>query len=378
MAKIFLFFLFFSLPFCVFSQENDELRDIFDLPKNDCEKYSAEYSNNISGFGFNDIDSIAKYLDFWIQDCGYNEAVFRVFILISIQEGNLKEEELGANFEYFLNNYEERIDDAHYGNHKDIFEKDEAYYVYIPLRSDFDAWTKRWASSLIKQQDWKGLDLYFLKFYSSDHNYSYKSDIENSNYDSINFIQKWRNEKLKENKSESSLSFGIGTWVPLGSLSDFFDVSPYISGMGQVPVSSNSYLELGGSIRFPMNKKEFRITTIDSFAFTGSNAAIEVYVNLGYTLWENRKYKLSSYGGFGVDFLTTQVERPIENEEEEPGNYSITTYNINLGLDFSRMTKRYNYWGIRSEYVIMDYNNGIIAADDLSGNAMRIFLYYRF
>lgn len=375
MAKALLFILLcFSSPL-ILAQENDELRDILNLPKNDCEKFSAQHADNISDFRPDDLDSIAKHLDLWIADCGYNEAVFRVFILMSIQDGVLKEEDLGPDFEYFLTNYQTRVWESKTSYYQETFELDKEYFLYVPLKSEFDKWTKNWAKKLLYTKEWGALEFYFLNIYANDE--PYNKDIENSKYDSIKFIQKWRAEKLEESKSATGLNLTVGSWSPTGILKEYFDVSPAIGLSITKSIDKNFLIDLGINFRIPQNKREFRITTLDSSELTSSNLAIELYGNLAYRVWTYKRFTISPYIGGGFDLLYTGVEKPATNEDEEPTNYSINTYNINLGLDLNFKTKSYNSWGLRGEYVIMDYNRGLVASDDLSGNAIRLFLYFR-
>lgn len=378
MAKALFYFLFSFFPVLLFSQNNDELRDILNLPQNDCEKYSPYFADEISSFGFLDIDSIGKNLDFWIETCGYNEAVFRIFVLISIQEGSLNEEELGENYNYFLANFQERVLEAQRSDYQKVFENDQAFFLYIPLRSDFDAWTAQWAQSLLETKEVKGLDHYLLSLYSQKHDYFMQQELNNKMYDSISFVREWREDIIKERRSEGSTAVMIGTWIPIGALSNFMDISPVIGINAEIPVSKRSTIGGDFNIKVPVNKKQFRITTIDSTELTKSTFAFEFDFYLAYDFIQKKNYRLNGFAGMGFEVLITDLERPIENEDEEPGNYSITTYLANVGFELSFKNKNFSYWGIRTNLSIMDYNLGIRAADNLGGNAFRVMLFYRF
>ncbi len=378
MAKPFFLLLIITLPSFLFSQNNDELRDILNLPQNKCEEYSPSYAKAISGFGFEDIDSIGKYLDFWIETCGYNEAVFRVFVLMSIQEGEIKEEDIGSNYEYFISNFQERTLEAQYSGYQNTFENDKAYFLYIPLRSEFDSWTKAWSQNLLKEKNWTGLNHFFLSLYSQKSEFLIEEEINNPKYDSITFIQEWRKETLQETRNEGGFAISLGTWIPQGKLTDYMDISPVLGVNGEVLISERT--SIGGNLNFmvPVNKRDFRINTPDSTELTKATFGINFNVYLSYDLLYIKKFKLSAYGGIGFESLITDISQPIENEDEEPVNYSINTYNINAGLDFSLRNKKYNYWGIKTGYTFMDYNIGIRAANDLGGNAFQLTAYYRF
>lgn len=378
MAKPIFLFLILFLPISLFCQTNDELRDILNLPENECEKYSSFYAEEISSFGFDDIDSIGKYLDFWIEKCSYNEAVFRVFILISIQEGGIKEEDLGSNYEYFISNFQDRVMESAYSGYQNTFENDKAYFVYIPLRSDFDSWTKAWANSLLKKKEWTGLNHFFLSLYSQKNEYFPDEELYNSKYDSISFINSWREEDLKEKRTNGSFALTLGTWIPQGQLTNHMDISPLLGFNGEILISERSSIGANLNFRIPVNKKDFRINTSDSTELTRTTFGMDFNAYLAYDLLYIHNFKLSAYGGIGFETIITDIERPIDNDEEEPGNYSISTYNFNAGLDFSLKNKKNRYWGIRTGFTLMDYNIGIRAANDLSGSAYRFTAYYRF
>lgn len=378
MARPLLIFLISIFPILLFSQNNDELRDVLDLPKNACEEYSGLYSNQISELDFDDIDSIGMYLDFWIEKCGYNEAVFRVFILISIQEGTIDEKDLGENYKYFLANFQERILESQRSDYQEVFENDKAFFLYIPLRSNFDSWTAEWARGILKNKNPKGLDHYLLTLYSQKHQYFLQEELNNSLYDSISFVKEWRADIIEERRNEGGFAVMLGTWIPLGEVSNYLDISPIIGINGEVPVSDRTYLGGNLNIKIPINKKEFRITTIDSTALTKATFSFDMDLYLAYNLIETKNMRFNTFGGLGFEISLTDIERPPENEEEESSNYSINSYLINLGFELSFRDSKYSYWGIRTTYTLMDYNLGIRVADNLSGNALRAMIFYRF
>lgn len=197
-------------------------------------------------------------------------------------------------------------------------------------------------------------------------------------YDSISFVKEWREEIIKERKHEVRTAVMLGTWIPIGPVSNFMDVSPVIGVNGENYVSDRSLIGGNFNIKIPINKKEFRITTIDSTELTKATFAFDFDLYLAYDFIQKKDLRLNGFAGIGLEMFTTDKERPIENEDEEPGNYSITSYMANLGLELSFKNKNFGYWGIRSSLSFMDYNLGIRAADNLGGNAVRVTLFYRF
>lgn len=373
-----LFFLFLVLPFWLQSQSNKELRILLDLPENECAETSPNTASAMAHLSFKDENNIKPLLDTWISKCGYNEAVFRVYVLMSVQDGSLNEKDLGPDLFYYLENFEDRARDAKASNFEKTFRSDKEYFVFIPLNSRFDRWTASWADSLLSRPNVSPLQHFFLSLYANKHSNFISKNLEDDRYDDIEFVKQLRDSLEKSHREDEYFGIYAGTWSPVGNVSNFLSPAPVIGvGLGSL-VTEKWSLELSLFARIPINKKDFRISTYDSAVATKNTVSLAVNVFASYDLWRYKSFRLKPIFGGGVEFLNTDVERPEQEEDTDLGQFSITTYNISGGLDFNFRTKNYSYWGIKTLYTVMDYNNGVRALDDLSGNAVRLLFYYYF
>lgn len=373
-----LFLIFILIASHSFGQVNPELRNLLNLPTSECAENSPIFVEQMTSLDYSNYEGIGSLLDQWIEKCGYNEAVFRVYVLLTIQEGKLVESNLGEDLEYFIENFENRCIESRYSNYQNTFERNKDYYQNIPFRSTFDLWTKIWADSLSKHGNYQGLDHWFLSLYSNKKTRFSEKHLYDKEYDAIDFIQKRRKKEHLEKKKAGTFGILVGAWLPHGNLTDFMGPTAVIG------LNGGTYLtdvwEVGGSLKFrvPNNIQKFRITTSDSTEHAKNTLGLILSADAYYDLWEYKRFRLRSIKSLGLEIFSTDIEAPLREDQEEPDVYSIFTYNIAAGLEFGYRNKRNSYIGMQLTYSLMNFNNGLRIVEDLSGNAVNLTLFYRF
>ncbi len=379
MTRSLSFILLFVSPFFSIGQNNQQLRETLGLPSSDCEAISVISQAELIKLDFTQTEEIERIAEEWANICSYNEGVFRLHVLLSIQSDTLIEGEIGKNVDYFIENFQDRARESRFSRADEIYAFDKAYYVYIPLNSAFDKWIARWAKALLKepQSDFEHL---FLSLYADTNPYYYEDNIYNERYNSVKRITDRREKDRKESFEEAHIQLLLGTWIPTGPMANHFGPSASFGLSLLSPIFNEDWrIQGGANFHFPTNLKEFRINTLDSTEHTTSSVIINFNVDGVRELIVNKKIQLRFIAGIGLDIVDTNVERPVDEEgEDEPGDYSIFTYNLHTGFDLGFRTKSYHYWGIRTLLNVVDYNIGLRAADELGGNTFSVMLYYQF
>lgn len=370
--------LILILPILGFAQTNKELRKLLNMHGSACEEVSVSSQTAITKLNYTDVKNIENIIEQWSKACGYNEATFRVHVLLAIQQGTLKEEEMGENVEYFRQNYQNRISESKSGDADLYYENDKEYYLFIPFNKAFDTWTKEWATQLLKKDSLSALDELYLSFYTTKKRYFFEDNLREEKYSEIGFIKKERTEYEESRYNDPKFTFLLGSWNANGSLSRYMGTSASLGfSLYSSPYNSWRY---GGELMFhiPNTIQNFRINTEDTTEHTKATFLFNLNVGANRTLIKGKKMELKALGGIGLEILSTDVERiPGEDSEEEPSTYSITTYHFNVGLDLGIKTRNLTSWGIRATYNLVDYNVGLRAASDLSGGYTSLLLYYQ-
>lgn len=163
-----------------------------------------------------------------------------------------------------------------------------------------------------------------------------------------------------------------GTWLPAGKLSRAFHVAPSIGLYIGYPFSDKMKLDIGAQLAFPINPQPFNFYNHDVRYETSSSVIIGFNIRFHYQQQLNENTYLTTYGGIGVNGITTDLEKEYY-EEDEYDYYSCETLDLLGGVNL-----RYKKIGCFLEYHFVPYSISGKVKSSFGNSAFNMGLMFSF
>ena len=357
--------VFFAVT--VFAQRNIESELLSQSPN--CENVAYNSSRLIDRyFNSGNYDSINVVCNKWEEFCGVTEPVFRLKVLLQIQNKVFSEEWIERD--YLLNYiflYLDRLDYAKESNSKLIYERYKIPFGYIPLNSPFDDLTVMWANSMLENRTLQPIEKAFCLLYSNQSDAFWKL-LKSQEIAGTKLHAVYQEQTRKANRmGEANIGFMSGVMIPSGNLLEYIGVKPQFGLQFGYKVNKVQY-DLSILIRSGNSRKEYQIIYEGEPKKTDHYLGGYVGLDLAYELSRKKRSEFDLVGGIaydGFDVVEGDTEKDIKSK-------SLNSLNLNFGLGYRFCGKKFNYLGIQTKYNFVNYKNA--GGTDFGGNYISIIL----
>jgi hypothetical protein len=368
--SLLLFFLFMTQRCFAQGNTNAEANNA------NCENTAIVCLQKLAASDINQTDSVLHLLQFWKTSCGEIEPILRLEILLAIQKGIFKDSNHQVYIDNFINKYIDRAIASNEMRYDMVYENQKSYYDYVPLKSEFDNFTKQFASDLITKQK-ANSSAYYLCLLFTDNVKGFTDEI---NADSLgNSTVKKSVLANEENTNAYDISFDLnsGVWFPLGTLANTFNPSPQIGFKINIPMFKTFLFGFGLNIRFLENKNPFNITK-DSIPTQTKGT-----IGLSFGIFVSKEYNISKkilfdvLGGVGIGRIHTTLKMP-PNAKNEDNYYSVQTVDFTMGFNLKKKIFKKSTIGLQTCYNITPYQYDSNLPNSIGSKSMNVSLLYSF
>lgn len=355
---------------CTALAQNDLLDQLSRKAPN-CENISFNAAELIGRlYGAARFDSIALVAREWEFSCGMSEPLFRLKILLSVEQGNFsgdmfQDEPLLA----FIDNYETRVAAAKEKNYRQVYEYYKIFFGYIPINSDFDIMTSLWADALLGKDNLAPEARLWCLVFANQAGRAF--DMLKSNQLQGSGIQETYNSELARAKRmiDGNLGFIAGVAVPTGSLADVIGVKSLWGFQLGAKYRKVQY-DLTMAFRPGKPVQEYLVMHEGDLVYTRYYFGGYIGADLAYEISRIKKSELDLLAGVafdGFDAIEGNTSQGIKGK-------SINSLNLNAGLGYRLYTSEKGYLGLQVKYNLVGYNNK--SGTSLDGNYISAVLSY--
>lgn len=361
----------------VYSQNDTVLNTILKIPNDNCEMTTFNCQRILPQYKISQTKSIKEILSIWEIKCGEVEPIIRLKILLDIKERVFVDKKYERYVSEFIYVYKDRVSASKGDNYKVTFNRYKSYYSYLPLRSKFDEWTKSIAQELIKEQKTGTSEYLLCLLFSEQIDYFYE-EIKSKEYEE-NFIKTTvYTEKYDTWQKGMIYNAFIGTWIPLGKLSDTFSPCPLFGFHAGFAFNQSVRFDIGINIRIQNQYKPFLINA--------DNTITEVNSEVGFTggLWVTKEYKLENkimldaIVGLGIGYIDTDLKKVNPNPDENDNYYSIETADLSVGMNIRKRIFMRHSVGLNLSYHFAPYNLDKELITEIGSQFFTTSIIYRF
>lgn len=372
--------LFLWSTFLVNAQSENKIKKKSTASISSCDSTASIYQNKLTYFDINKTDSIQHILNKWEQGCGKVEPILRLEVLMAIHNSTFVDSNHQMYIDNYVNKYIDRITAANEPKYHLIYESQKDYYDFIPLRGEFDNWTKQIAIDLLPKQINHSSE-YLLCLLLSDNIKSFNDAI---NTDSLSNSKIKNNFKIidEDNASIINLNLISGVWIPLGMMSNTFYPSPQIGIKINLPIFKTFSFGIGINLQFLNNVKALDVKSNDNVLQAKGSTG------LNFSAYLSKEYKLGSsllidgIGGVGIGRIHTTLAIPPDptliNQKIEDQYYSIQTIDCSFGVNIKKKIFKKSTIGLNLNYNYTPFYLDSTLATSIGSNSTSIGLLYTF
>jgi len=366
--KIIILLLFFTST--VYGQIND-IENLMTRRYLSCQdiRYNAqflipEFYQNKSN------DTLNAIIDYWEKHCGISEEIIRCKILLAIDNHNFNERIYNSNILNYLISYKNNssILDSNYG--KIYVRFNWNYYNNQP--DTLDKFTVYLAKVLLKRNDLKPIESFFLRIYSNDFENTFAM-LQTEEFNGT-IIQGLYNKEIEMYKKKV-IGHGdllLGAWIPQDNL-ETVGSHPFF-GFRYGIQYKKLIADVTIGFKFGKSPKVYQVYENDSIWDTDHFFGGYLGLDMGLEMVKIKNSSFDLIGGIAFDgFDALKADDPNSNDDITK---SLNSLNLNVGLGYKYNINPWNYLGVDIKYNILDYKNP--RGTDLSGNALTINLIYGF
>jgi uncharacterized protein YqkB len=333
--------------------------------------------NQLSELNILEIERISKILYNWEVICGENEPIARIKILLHIQNNKLDENLIAKYVTDYIYTFKDRVTASNSDNYKAIYAHYSHYYSYVPLKSNYDKWTKSIAQDLLQKQN-EGTSEYLLCLLFSEQVDVFYKKIKSRDYKD-NFIKNAiYQEKYDTWQRGMNYSIIAGAWFPIGKLSHTFDISPIFGFRGGFTFAKSLRFDIGFNLRVQNQQKPILIE--------GNNQINEVKSKTGLTggIWATKEYRINNkvmidaIVGLGVGILDTDLKKVNTQNTDNNKYYGVETADFSLGVNFRKRIFMKSSIGINISYHFSPYQLDKVLVNSIGYQHLTTALIYRF
>ena len=190
-------------------------------------------------------------------------------------------------------------------------------------------------------------------------------------YDSPRFEAYTSEEKEYFDSHISLLEFRLGTFVPLGNLRKAYIWVPSFDIFLGCPIKKDMAIDVSFSVGVPINKNPINVSVDGDLCSTDITAVVGIGVRHRYQKQLDNNLFGSIYGGLGVSFLSTDLEKETSKEKTE--YHQIIAFDMYGGMNI-----RYKKIGYFFEYHHPFYEKSNLVRSDFGNQMLQSGFFFAF
>lgn len=338
----------------------------------DCRLKAPLYADSIALLLQKDLDEKLPFLLLqWEHDCGLTEPLFRVRMLQLISEGQFpgyfSAEDMLDNAVAFDIRHE-IIERESIKEREEYFELYAAYFGFVPVNSNFDRQTQRWARRLQPeflphQPEWA-----WLQMYSGNPGIFFLT-LREDNYPGADLPEVYKERVAYfQRKPELNMGIGTGLWLPTSDL-EIIGLKPSLDIFGGIKTRS-TYIDLVFSMRFGKTQKPFEFMVRDSIAETRKYQGGFLGLEITQILIKSSRYETGIFVSGGYDLID------IVEDRQNPVRETFTSSALHFGPVLSYNLPNRSRISLKAGYFLINHQN--TGGSSLQGNAWNLRILFGF
>lgn len=391
-------FILISLALC--AQETDLKKELFAKREiTDC-KATALNAVDMAGEKLNNhsFDTLRAILDLWTDTCGVTECAQRLIVMNAILQN---QPSLEAIETYYRNDFylvlKNRIIDSKSPDYQLVYEDNQLYFGYVPLRHSIDSIVEYHARKLLKTKSLTLDEELICTLFSGNAEkfdqtlkeideekkaqVPVKADtilVENIS-DNQQISAKQQERDFSNWRFSDEITFGVymGMYGPAGKGEQVIGYNPLIGLTAILPITNRLFGELGAKLRIHINDSDFDFHAMGEKQTVNSNIGLFLGGYLGYHLFQTKRFVFTPKIGAGYEMIDTGIWKET-NDEGDRRYYNLQTVNFSIG--FSAMTPvfAHSYIGIAANYHYTPYHLSKKLETEFMNNAVSFELFFVF
>jgi hypothetical protein len=336
-----------------------------------CETISFNAAELISRlYGGGKFDSIALVAREWEHNCGMSEPLFRLKVLLSIQNGTFSDELMADEpILGWVQNYESRLQVSKEKNFRQIYEYYKISFGFVPVNSDFDTFTALWSDTLLDDVKTNENERLWCYLYSNQPELFYEY-LRRNQYPDTEVQRSYNNATERARRMwDGNLGFITGLALPTGNLANV--IGPKSLWGFQIGARHlKMQYDLTIALRPGSPKQDYTVLYQGATILTDHYLGGYIGADLAYEALRRNKTELNVIAGIGFDGFDA-VEG---NTEKDIQGKSINSLNINAGAGIRFYILKSGYLGMQLRYNLVNYRNP--QGTGLDGNYISFLLTY--
>ena len=357
--------LLFSISFTINAQ--DDLDKLMTKKAPNCRDIAFNSTELITDYYHKgQIDSVEIILKYWEEKCGESEPIMRTKILLSIENDEFSESIYDSTIVNSILNYANRINAE---NPDNMYNYYSYYFGYVPIKSDYDNFTKEFAEKISNEQNENSLELFFCKLYSNEFKQPIKELKENPAYDNSK-VRSYYNKEIEKYiyKPDFHISVLSGIWIPTGNLTLLGNhpILGFQMGMRKKKMTYNITM----AFKFLKSENDYFILKNGEIDTTNHFFGGYVGVDLDREIYKNKKSQFDLLAGIAYDGFDAIKTNTNDDNTDNDKSHSINSLNLNIGFGYKYFIKRDWYISLQGKYNFVNYKNN--GGTDFSGNSITV------
>lgn len=323
-------------------------------------------------------DNTVDILENWKMECGTNEPLERIRILIQIQEKKnitpLVESYLNKHYDHLFHRrfaLSSRPDSLY------SYSENKSYYSFVPLGHPIDKISQQIALQLLGNPELSTDAHLFCLLISGDVQAYYQQAEKKKNKNSTTgaFFQKEINERRRE---RITINIFSGVFLPLGKKNNVFSPA-HIFGFGfSTPVNFPLQIGFNMKVRLTPNDKNFNYYALNATNNINAKEAIYGGVFLGYKVYNKSQFMVIPKFGFGIESTNTGLQDKGPNNNSKTNYHNLETMHTSLGICFLSPIFRDHFIGLELHYHYIPFQLDTNLKTPINTNYLSTELVFKF
>jgi hypothetical protein len=377
MNKLVPLLILLSHSLTVFSQNDSILMNRLNENVVTCETLAFNCQALLPEYHISQPDTIRRILSIWENECGNVEPILRLKILLDIKDKSLIDTAQEVYLTHYIYIFKDRLSLKKKLNYHEIFDSNKPYFSYVPLRSEFDEWTKTIAENLLIEQE-KGSSEYLFCLLFSEKADLFYEELKLKEYQENHVKKTVYEEKYDTWQRGMVYNVILGAWIPAGNLSNTFGVSPNLGFRVGYTLENLVRFDVGVNVRIHTNSKPFEIFADSSISSVKSNTGITAGIWLAKEYRLKNQLMIDAFVGAGIGIIDTDLQKSRPKPDSNSNYYSIQTADFSIGLNIRKRIFIKNSIGINMSYHFAPYKLDDILVHNIGNQFFTTNLIYRF
>ncbi len=318
-----------------------------------CETTSINAQRVIVDYTIDQTDSIQNVLEIWNRECGNIEVVRRVEILLELQNDTFNYGENKSYFEDDFRKFINRINEAKENNFKERYERSKAYYGYVGLNSEFDAWTKNIALKILDENENQLPQDRTISLLLSENINEFEKAFESNEYEDLQLIKDYKSKYVYRRFYQVVVYLGARN--PIGKMKENFSPSPQLGFGIKVPFSDKYSIELKAIFTRLINQEELVFNIENELINHIPTSTIAMGFNVSRELlnYKNKAF-IELVTGINLGVVSTDIEKKVQKDNDK--YHAAETVNLEIGLNLGKVVFKNKAIGLNLSMNYAPYN----------------------